>query len=144
MQQRLKNRLGLLGWLSGGRYGMDRYAYALHRLTGLGILAYFIMHIFVTGKRLNGPEQWESTMAIFGSPFFKFGEFLVVLAFAFHAINGIRLILVELGWLIGKPGVPSFPYSYSTLRHKPLFIVFMIFAAALMIIGGADFYLVLR
>jgi succinate dehydrogenase / fumarate reductase cytochrome b subunit len=144
MQQRLKNKLGLLGWLGGGLYGMDRYAYALHRLTGLGILAYFIMHIFVTGKRLNGPEQWESTMAIFGSPFFKVGEFLVVLAFAFHAINGIRLILVELGWLIGKPGVPSFPYSYSTLRHKPLFIVFMIFAAALMIIGGADFYLVLR
>lgn len=144
MQQRLKNRLGLLGWLGGGRYGMDRYAYALHRLTGLGILAYFILHIFVTGKRLGGPEQWESTMAIFGSLFFKVGEFLVVLAFAFHAINGIRLILVELGWLIGRPGVPSFPYSYSTLRHKPLFIVFMVFAAALMIIGGADFYLVLK
>ncbi|MEJ2244561.1 MAG: succinate dehydrogenase, cytochrome b556 subunit [Acidobacteriota bacterium] len=144
MQQRLKNRLGLLGWLGGGRYGLDRYAYALHRLTGLGILAYFIMHIFVTGKRLGGPEQWESTMAVFGSLFFKVGEFLVVLAFAFHAINGIRLILVELGWLIGKPGAPSFPYSYSTLRHKPLFIVFMVFAAVLMIISGADFYLILK
>jgi len=144
MQQRLKNRLGLLGWLGGGRYGMDRYAYALHRLTGLGILAYFILHIFVTGRRLGGQEQWESTMAFFSTPIFKIGEFLIVLAFAFHAVNGIRLILVELGWLIGKPGVPSFPYSYSTLRHKPLFIVFMVFAAALMIIGGADFYLVLR
>ena len=71
MQQRLKNRLGLRGWLSGGRYGLDRYAYALHRLTGLGILAYFIMHIFVTGQRVGGPENWESTMAAFGSPVFK-------------------------------------------------------------------------
>ena len=144
MQQRLKNRLGLWGWLGGGRYGLDRYAYAVHRLTGLGILAYFIMHIFVTGQRVGGPENWESTMASFGSPLFKVGEFLVVLAFAFHAINGIRLILVELGWLIGKPGVPSFPYSYSTLRHKPVFIVFMVFAAALMIIGGVDFYFVMK
>ena len=60
MQHRYKNNLGLWGWLGGGRYGADRYAYALHRLTGLGILAYFLMHIFVTGTRVDGPEAWES------------------------------------------------------------------------------------
>lgn len=144
MLLRHKNRLGFWGWLGGGRYGLDRYAYSLHRLTGLGILAYFIMHIFVTAQRLNGEEQWERTMAFFGNPVFKVGEFLVVLAFAFHAINGIRLVCVELGWLIGKPGVPSFPYSYSTLRHKPIFVVAMIIAAALMIVGGVDFYFVMK
>ena len=144
MQERRKNRLGLMGWLGGGRYSMDRYAYALHRLTGLGILAYFIMHIFVTGQRLGGVEQWDSTMGAFNSPVFKIGELLVVLAFAFHAINGIRLIIVELGWWIGRPGVPSFPYSYSTLRHKPVFIVVMLVAAVLMIISGVDFYLVMQ
>jgi succinate dehydrogenase / fumarate reductase cytochrome b subunit len=140
MQNRLKNNLGLLGWLSGGRYGADRYAYALHRLTGLGILVYFIMHIFVTGSRLKGPEQWDKTMAFFGMPLFKAGEFLVFLAFAYHAINGIRLILVELGWMIGKPGLPAYPYQYSTLRQRPLLVVVMVLAAVLMIIGGADFY----
>ena len=144
MLQGFKNRLGILGWLGGGRYGMDRYAYALHRITGLGILAYFIMHIFVTGQRTGGPEHWESTMADFSSPVFKAGEFLVFLAFAFHAINGIRLVLAELGWLIGKPGMPSFPYSYSILRHKPVFIVIMVVAAVLMIIGGVDFYFVME
>jgi succinate dehydrogenase / fumarate reductase, cytochrome b subunit len=140
MQNRLKNNLGLLGWLGGGRYGAERYAYALHRLSGLGILAYFLMHIFVTGSRLQGPERWDSTMAFFSSPFFKIGEFTVFLAFAYHAINGIRLILVELGYLIGKPGLPSYPYHYSTLRQRPLFVVVMVIAAVLMIIGGADFY----
>jgi succinate dehydrogenase / fumarate reductase cytochrome b subunit len=144
MQNRLKNNLGLLGWLGGGRYGFDRYAYTLHRLSGLGILAYFIMHIFVTGTRLGGPEQWDETMAVFGKPVFKFGEFLVVLAFAYHAINGIRLIIVELGYMLGKPGLPSFPYSYSTMRQKPLLVLAMVIAAILMIIGGADFYLVMR
>jgi succinate dehydrogenase / fumarate reductase cytochrome b subunit len=144
MQNRLKNNLGLLGWLGGGRYGAERYAYALHRLTGLGILAYFLLHIFVTGSRLGGPERWDRAMAFFSTPFFKIGEFLVFLAFAYHAINGIRLVLVELGYMIGKPGLPAYPYNYSTLRQRPLFIAVMVIALALMIIGGADFYSILK
>jgi succinate dehydrogenase / fumarate reductase, cytochrome b subunit len=137
--EKRKNNLGVLGWLSGGRYGLDRYAYTLHRLSGLGILAYFLMHIFVTSARLNGPEQWDRRMAFFGSPIFKFGEFLVFLAFAFHAVNGIRLVIVELGYMLGKPGLPAFPYSYSTMRQKPLLVVIMIVAAVIMVFGGADF-----
>jgi len=142
MQKRFKNNLGLGGWLSGGRYGAERYAYALHRITGLGILAYFIMHIFATGQRLGGPEQWESLMATFDHPIFKIGEFLVFLAFAYHAVNGIRLILVELSYMIGKPGLPSYPYNYSTLRQRPLFVAVMVIAAVVMIIGGVDFYFI--
>jgi len=144
MQTQRKNNLGLWGWLGGGRYGMERYAYALHRLTGLGLLAYFLMHIFVTGTRLGGPQKWESTMAFFGTPAFKVGEFLVFLAFAYHAINGIRLVLVELGYLIGKPGLPAYPYNYSTLRQRPLFVAAMVIAAVLMIIGGADLYFIMK
>lgn len=144
MQTQRKNDLGLWGWLGGGRYGMERYAYALHRLTGLGILAYFLMHIFVTGTRLGGEQKWESTMEYFGKPAFKIGEFLVFLAFAYHAINGIRLILVELGYLIGKPGLPAYPYNYSTLRQRPLFVAVMVIAAVLMIIGGTDFYFIMK
>ena len=142
MQKRYKNKLGLWGWLGGGRYGADRYAYAVHRITGLGILAYFILHIFVTASRMGGPGQWESRMATFDNPVFKIGEFLVFLAFAYHAINGIRLILVELSYMIGKPGLPSYPYNYSTLRQKPLFVAVMVIAAVIMIIGGVDFYFI--
>jgi succinate dehydrogenase / fumarate reductase, cytochrome b subunit len=144
MQNRLKNNLGIWGWVSGGRYGFDRYAYILHRLSGLGILAYFMMHIFVTGARLGGPQAWDTRMAFFANPLFKLGEFMVYLAFAYHAINGIRLVIVELGYMLGKPGLPAYPYSYSTMRQKPLLVVVMIIAAAIMIIGGADFYLVMR
>ena len=144
MQNRLKNNLGLWGWLGGGRYGAERYAYALHRLSGLGILAYFLLHIFVTGSRLGGDEQWETTMEFFQTPFFKFGEFLVFLAFAYHAINGIRLIIIELGYMIGKPGLPSYPYNYSTLRQRPFFVVVMIIAVVLMIVGGADFFFMMK
>jgi succinate dehydrogenase / fumarate reductase cytochrome b subunit len=144
MQLRRKNKLGLWGWLGGGRYGAERYAYALHRLSGLGILAYFIMHIFVTGTRMGGPQRWQSTMAFFGAPSFKLGELLVFLAFVYHGVNGIRLVLAELGYTIGRPGRPVYPYVYSTMRQRPLFIALMIIAAVLIIIGSADFYLIAK
>jgi succinate dehydrogenase / fumarate reductase, cytochrome b subunit len=136
-----KNKLGLLGWLGGGRYGAERYAYILHRLSGLGLLAYFIMHIFVTGSRISGPAAWEQTMQGFENPLFKFGEFLLFLAFSYHALNGLRLAITELGYMLGKPARPVFPYQSSVMRQRPLFIVIMILAALVMILGGADFYL---
>jgi len=143
MPQKRKNNLGIAGWLYGGRYGADRYIYVLHRVTGLGMLCYFLLHIFVTGRRLGegnaGKEQWETAMKFFDNPMFAIGEFLVFLAFIFHAINGIRLILVELGLLVGKPGLPAYPYGYSTLRQRPVMIGFMCVVAVLAIIAGVDF-----
>ena len=143
--QKRKNNLGIVGWLYGGRYGVDRYVYALHRITGLGILCYFLMHIFVTGRRAgdDGRAQWQATMDFFHNPMFLVGEFLVFLAFIFHAFNGIRLILVELGLLVGKPGLPSYPYGYSTLRQRPLLIGVMCLILILVVIAGVDFIQVL-
>ncbi len=142
LKKHRKNNLGLWGWLGGGRYGVERYAYSLHRLTGLAILAYFLMHIFVTGTRLNGPAAWTSAMDYFKQPVFKFGELLVFLAFAYHAGNGIRLILVELGFGLGKPARPVYPYKSSVVRQRPIFIALMIVAGIVAALGGANFYLI--
>ena len=135
------NKLGLIGWLSGGRYGLERYAYTLHRLCGLGLLAYFIMHIFVTAARTQGEEVWQETMSSFEGLFFKIGEFLVFFAFAYHGFNGIRLILIEFGVFMGKPIMPEYPYKQSTLRQRPVLIIVMVLSAILTIIGGWDFFL---
>jgi succinate dehydrogenase / fumarate reductase cytochrome b subunit len=136
-----KNQLGLMGWLSGGRYGVERYAYTLHRLTGLAILAYFLLHILVSSSRVLGQETWEAVMGYLDSPFFKVGEFLVYLAFAYHALNGIRLVATELGFFLGVPRQPVFPYSTSVKRQRPVLIVVMILAAVVVILGGTDFLL---
>jgi succinate dehydrogenase / fumarate reductase cytochrome b subunit len=139
--QKRKNNLGVAGWIFGGRYGADRYLYALHRVTGLGMLFYFLMHIFVTGRRAGdeGRAQWEAAMEFFHNPMFALGEFLVFLAFLFHAVNGIRLILIELGLLIGKPGLPAYPYGYSTMRQRPVMIGVMCIVVILVGIAGVDF-----
>ena len=139
-----KNQLGLLGWLGGGRYGIERYAYTLHRITGLGILAYFLMHIFVTATRAFGQQAWESTMGYFDKPLFRIGEYLVFAAFAYHGLNGIRLVLTELGFFLGRPQQPIYPYVTSVSRQRPLFVIVMLLATVFVVVGGYDFFFVAK
>jgi len=134
------NRLGVWGWLGGGRWGYERYLYALHRITGLGLLAYFLLHIVVTSSRALGQASWEAAMAKVTGPLFVLGEFLVFAAFAFHAVNGLRLVLVELGFAVGKPFEPVYPYKTSVDVQRPLAIVAMLLAAVLVVLGGLDFF----
>jgi len=135
------NRLGIQGWVGGGRWGFERYLYTLHRLTGLGLLAYFLLHIFVTSARAFGPEAWERSMSAVTGPAFKFGEYLVFAAFAFHAVNGIRLAMIELGFAVGQPIEPVYPYATSVGRQRPLAIAAMLVAGALAVWGGYNFFL---
>ena len=72
--KRHDNRLGLWGWLGGGRWGVERYAYILHRLTGLGILFYFLMHVVVTSLRARGIYLWVEG-GVFHQPLSSSGSF---------------------------------------------------------------------
>ncbi len=132
------NSLGIWGWLGGGRWGIERYAYALHRLTGLAILLYLVMHIFVTGLRVRGVYLWTDGKLL-DKPAFRVGEFLVFAAFAYHAFNGVRLVLVELGFAVGKPFEPVYPYKTSLGVQRPLLIATMLLAAIALLAGGAEF-----
>jgi len=133
--QRYDNRLGIWGWLGGGRWGLERYAYSLHRLTGVAILLYLLMHTVVTSLRAKGIYLWVAG-GFFHRPVFAFGEFLVFAAFAYHACNGIRLILVELGFAVGKPIEPVYPYKTSLAVQRPLLIGMMVLTVVVLTIGG--------
>ncbi|MCX5853973.1 MAG: succinate dehydrogenase, cytochrome b556 subunit [Deltaproteobacteria bacterium] len=130
------NHLGIIGWLGGGRWGVERYLYILHRLTGLGILMFFLLHIFASSVRMYGPESWNVAMVLLKNPIFKLGEFFVFVAFAFHALNGIRLIFIELGLAVGKAEEPIFPYKSSLNNQKPLMMIVMVICAILILAGG--------
>jgi len=134
------NRLGLKGWAYAGRYSIERYLYLGHRLSGLGLLAYMVLHIVETANRIRGEQAWAGLMALFASPPFKVIEYLLFLMAVFHAMNGIRLILVELGFFLGKPTEPVYPYSTSILRHRPLTYIIMILAGLIMILGGSSMF----
>lgn len=133
------NRLGVRGWVIGGRWGFERYLYTLHRVTGLGLLAYFVMHIFVTSTRVLGPDSWNQAMDAVSGPIFTVGEYLVFAAFAFHAVNGVRLALIEHGFVVGRPIEPVYPYATSVGRQRPLALAVMVFAGLIALWGGLDF-----
>ena len=134
------NRLGVWGWAAGGRWGLERYLYTLHRLTGLGLLAYFLLHIVVTSSRAFGQASWERAMARVGGSVFHFGEYLVFAAFAFHAVNGIRLAIVELGFGVGKPIEPVYPYKTSVDYQRTLAIASLLISGAILVLGTLDFF----
>jgi succinate dehydrogenase / fumarate reductase cytochrome b subunit len=133
------NRLGIWGWLGGGKWGAERYLYTLHRLTGLGLLFYFLLHIFVTSARAFGPDAWKASMGRVSGGVFVIGEFLVFAAFAFHAFNGVRLALIELGFVIGRPIEPIYPYRTSVHEQRPLALVVMLLAGVVLVAGGYNF-----
>ena len=134
------NRLGVLGWLGGGRHGVERYLFALHRITGLILLFFLMGHVVFTAARLLGSEVWESLMAMTHEPFFQAIEYLVYVAFVFHALNGLRLVLVELGVAVGRPEEPVFPYRSSLNSQRGLMIAMMVIAALLMLLGGFELW----
>ncbi len=136
------NRQGVGGWFYGGRYGLERYLFILHRLAGLGILLYFIMHIFLTGQKISGKVAWTTTMSSVGGTWFHIGEYLLFIAVAFHAMNGIRLILSEFGWILGKPARPIYPYKTANVHIRAFTWIMMILAVVIMIAGGFDFFLI--
>ena len=134
------NRLGLKGWAYAGRYSFERYLYLGHRLSGLGLLAYMVLHIVETANRMRGEQAWAELMALFASPPFKVIEYLLFAAAVFHAMNGVRLLLTELGFFLGKPKEPIYPYSTSVMRHRPLTYVIMMLAGLIILLGGSSLF----
>lgn len=131
------NRLGIKSWIWGGNYTLERYLYSLHRVTGLGMLLFITIHLVANGFRLGGIESWADIMVIFTNPGFKFGEYLVVTAFVIHALNGGRLILQQLGYTLGKPKTPVYPYVDSLRRRR-----FMVWIMLALIVALAVYFLI--
>lgn len=135
------NLLGVRGWVYGGKYQLERYLYILHRVTGLGLLLFILFHFTATTVfRVQGQGVWEATMGMLsGNPWFKIGEYLVAVAFIYHALNGLRLFLQELGFTLGKPIPPIYPYRDSIRKKRPITIVFVVIIVILAIMVFYDF-----
>ncbi|MGN6346626.1 MAG: succinate dehydrogenase [Candidatus Nitrosocosmicus sp.] len=131
-------REGLKGWLNPTRYGWERVSYWLQRLTGVGLLIYFIGHVYETSSLTGGIDAWNSmlqlTQTLGGHLFLLF----VIGASTFHTVNGIRLIFTESGKGLGKPGRPDYPYFASSLnyRQKSGIWVAILLACIAMLYGG--------
>ena len=135
-----QNYLGVGGWVWAGNYKLERYLYLFHRITGLGMLLFVIFHLIeTTFFRIQGQGIWEATMALLHQPWFEVGIFLVAVAFIYHALNGLRLILQEFGFALGKPTPPIYPYKDTLRKKRPLTIAMVAVIVILALVFLFDF-----
>ena len=77
------------------RGGSGQAAWVLHRLTGLGVLLFLLIHILDTGLVLFGAEVYDKVVKIYTHPVFRVGEVGLAAAVLYHSLNGIRITVLD-------------------------------------------------
>ena len=134
-----EHKEGIGGMINPGRYGIERVAYWLMRLSGLGLLAYFIGHIYETSNILKGEMGWNEFMEFSESTEGHLILTIVIGMCVFHTVNGIRVMLGHGGVGVGKPARPDYPYlpASQNARHKIGIYTAIVLAAIAMMYGMA-------
>ena len=102
------------------------WAFALNRITAIGLTFYLFLHLGVLGLLAQGPGAYDDFLVLAENPFIKLGEWAVVAAAILHGLNGIRIILTSFG--------------VGVTRQKQLFYGFMIIAVFVILIFTARMY----
>jgi succinate dehydrogenase / fumarate reductase cytochrome b subunit len=79
------------------RGGIGLWAYALNRITGVGLVVYLYLHLGVLSLLARGEDSWDSFIDVVKSDFFLALDVLLLAGLLVHGLNGIRLTLVTLG-----------------------------------------------
>ena len=102
------------------------WAFALNRVTAIGLTLYLFLHLTVLSLLAQGPNGYDGFLALTENPIIKFGEWAVVAAVFLHGLNGIRIILTSFG--------------VGVTRQRQLFYGFMIVAVLIILIFTLRMY----
>jgi succinate dehydrogenase / fumarate reductase cytochrome b subunit len=102
------------------------WAFALNRVTAIGLTFYLFLHLAVLSLLAKGPDGYNGFLALTENPIIKFGEWAVVAAVFLHGLNGIRIILTSFG--------------VGVTRQKQLFYGFMVIAVLIILIFTVRMY----
>jgi succinate dehydrogenase / fumarate reductase cytochrome b subunit len=77
------------------RGAIGQWSWILHRLSGIGILLFFVIHIVDTSWSVFYPGLYEKAIAVYQTPLFTIGEFALIAAVVYHAYNGLRIVILD-------------------------------------------------
>lgn len=77
-----------------GREG--QWAFMLHRITGLGVLLFLLIHILDTATVYFFPSLYNEVINIYRSTLFGFAEIALIFCLFFHGVNGVRIAYLDL------------------------------------------------
>lgn len=83
----------LAGTLYRGQEGM--WSWVLHRITGVAIYFFLLVHVLDTSLVRLSPEAYNAVIGAYKTPIMGLGEVALVGAIGYHALNGLRIILVD-------------------------------------------------
>ena len=109
----------LRSWFDVRRRRVGSWAFALNRLTGLGLTLYLFLHLGILTILLQGESAWNDFVAIVKSPLFLFFDVVLIFGLIFHGLNGIRVGLVGTG--------------ISAARQRSLFWILMAIGLVLLV-----------
>jgi succinate dehydrogenase / fumarate reductase cytochrome b subunit len=72
-----------------------QWSWLLHRITGLGVLLFLLVHIVDITLLGFGPAVYNDAVAIFSTPVIRIVSVALIASVVFHAFNGIRIILID-------------------------------------------------
>ena len=81
------------GTLYRGREGM--WSWVAHRISGVAVFFFLFVHVLDTALVRVSPDDYNRVIATYKTPLVNFMEVGLVGAVLYHALNGIRLILVD-------------------------------------------------
>jgi len=96
--------------------GVGMWAWMLFRISGLVLVVYLFVHLWVISQgRVGGPQSLDKLFEFFDKPVLVFLDLMLVSAVLYHALNGVRILLMDVG--------------VGIRRHKTVFWVCMLVAA---------------
>ena len=116
-----------VGTLYRGGDGM--WTWVLHRITGVSVFFFLFVHVLDTALVRVSPEAYDLVIATYKTPIVALLEVGLVGAVLYHALNGIRVILVDfwsrgpryqraMTWVIaGIWLIVMIPGTYRMLTH---------------------------
>lgn len=76
-----------------GQSGM--FAWLLHRVAGLGVLLFLLVHIVDISLLGFGPNVYNEGIALFGTVLVRIISLALIAALLYHSFNGVRIMLID-------------------------------------------------
>ncbi len=77
------------------RGGEGMLAWALHRISGVAIWAFILLHVLDIWLASVNPTLYDELLVVYASPGGRVVESLLGAALLYHALNGLRIIIMD-------------------------------------------------
>ncbi len=78
-------------WFDVRHRKLGMWAYALNRITGIGLIVYLYLHLVVLSTLSRGPGAWEAFVSLARQPYFLILDVILLAGILIHGLNGLRI-----------------------------------------------------